>query len=129
MVTSRRRKRWVIPKGKVKQGLLPNASAAREAFEEAGAIGRISNVPLGIYRQSKVHDDGVIDLIRITAFAMEVSSVIPVWPEMRSRRRKWMTAGEAILKVRDRELRALLQTFVDQMAASPAHGHAGDEKG
>ena len=52
LVTSRTRKRWVLPKGKIKPGVLPQASAAREAYEEAGIIGVVSNTPLGTYRQS-----------------------------------------------------------------------------
>lgn len=118
-MTSRRRKRWVLPKGKIKQGLLPSASAAREAFEEAGVIGEISATPLGSYRQSKVHDDGIVDLIRITAFAMHVSSAIPIWPEMGTRKRKWMSIAEAMSKVADRELRALLEHFQASLAERP----------
>jgi 8-oxo-dGTP pyrophosphatase MutT (NUDIX family) len=40
IVTTRQSKRWIIPKGWPIKGLTPSKSAAREAFEEAGVIGR-----------------------------------------------------------------------------------------
>src|SRR3712207_8177674 len=39
LVTTRGRKRWMIPKGWPIPGLEPHESAAREAFEEAGLVG------------------------------------------------------------------------------------------
>jgi ADP-ribose pyrophosphatase YjhB (NUDIX family) len=41
LVTTRRSKRWIIPKGWPIKGLRPAKSAAREAFEEAGVRGKI----------------------------------------------------------------------------------------
>jgi 8-oxo-dGTP pyrophosphatase MutT (NUDIX family) len=40
LVTSRETRRWIIPKGWQKRGKSPHGSAAREAFEEAGVVGR-----------------------------------------------------------------------------------------
>ena len=39
IVTTRRTRRWIIPKGWPIHGLTPAKSAAREAFEEAGVRG------------------------------------------------------------------------------------------
>jgi 8-oxo-dGTP pyrophosphatase MutT (NUDIX family) len=36
LVTSRGSRRWIIPKGWPKRGILPHDTAAKEAFEEAG---------------------------------------------------------------------------------------------
>src|SRR5215831_813090 len=46
LVTSRETRRWIIPNGWPKKGKLPHHSAAREAFEEAGVVGRLLNAPL-----------------------------------------------------------------------------------
>ncbi|WP_176594236.1 NUDIX domain-containing protein [Sphingobium sp. EM0848] len=53
LVTSKRSGRWVLLKGEVKRDMLPDASAAREAFEEGGVLGSISGRPVATYRQIK----------------------------------------------------------------------------
>ena len=48
LVTARkRRKRWVLPKGRVKRGEPPRTAALRECREEAGVTGRVVE-PAGI---------------------------------------------------------------------------------
>ena len=44
LITSRETQRWIVPKGWPSPGLAPHESAAREALEEAGIVGRISSV-------------------------------------------------------------------------------------
>ena len=46
LVTTRRTGRWILPKGWPIDGLTPQKSAAREAWEEAGVIGRPDAQPL-----------------------------------------------------------------------------------
>nr|WP_302847254.1 NUDIX hydrolase [Sphingomonas sp. OK281] len=111
LVTSRKRSRWVLPKGKVKRGMPAHQSAAREAFEEAGVVGTISAVPVGTYRQVKTDEDGQAKMIAIRAFPMLVRQENVSWPEMRQRERRWMPINAAIEAVKNGELRALLITF------------------
>lgn len=111
LVTSRRRGRWVLPKGKVKQGMLPHRSAKQEAFEEAGVLGEIETVPVGSYRQRKVSADGKDIEVAVQAFAMRVTDEQRSWPEMRERKRSWMPLADAIQTIRDAEIRSLLATF------------------
>jgi hypothetical protein len=40
LVTSRNTRRWIIPKGWPQSGTPPHRAAAREAFEEAGVVGK-----------------------------------------------------------------------------------------
>lgn len=63
----------MLPKGKVKRGHLPHASAAQEAFEEAGVFGAISHIALGTYRQMKFDADGQARPITVRAFPMLVT--------------------------------------------------------
>ncbi len=52
LVRSRGGNRWTFPKGTVEPtDVSPAAAAAREALEEAGAVGVIDPVPLGVYRK------------------------------------------------------------------------------
>lgn len=115
LVTSRRRSRWVLPKGKIKRGISAHRSAAREAFEEAGVIGLISAIPLGTYRQGKTHDTGEVETVTVRAFPMLVTEEIARWPEMQFRQRRWMPIAAAIQAVKNDELRALLATFAKDL--------------
>ncbi|WP_176594114.1 NUDIX hydrolase [Sphingobium sp. EM0848] len=111
LVSSRRSGRWVLPKGANKRGLRPYQSAAREAFEEAGALGVISAFEIGTYRQHKIQRNGNSVPIYVTAYPLSVQSVLQSWPEMSLRRRRWMTIGDAAIAVRDTEISAVLHAF------------------
>src|SRR5580700_8279053 len=58
LLTSRQTKRWIIPKGWPMRGKTPHASAAREAFEEAGVIGQVAKRPIGSYSYVKGLEGG-----------------------------------------------------------------------
>ncbi|MEL7345614.1 MAG: NUDIX hydrolase, partial [Pseudomonadota bacterium] len=53
LVTSRRTKRWILPKGWPLHGATPAKAATREAWEEAGARGKARPICLGIYSYLK----------------------------------------------------------------------------
>lgn len=87
----------------------------REAFEEAGVIGTISLAPVGEYQQEKrEQSDGSVRSITIRTFALAVSSEVLVWPEMRTRERRWFTAASAIDAIADDSLRAVVAHFVEE---------------
>jgi hypothetical protein len=53
LVSKKRSKKWGIPKGKVNASLSFGETAAKEAFEEAGVIGRVSSNSIGMFRAKK----------------------------------------------------------------------------
>ncbi len=53
LVTSIRRKNWIIPKGFIEYHLTPFQSAKKEAFEEAGVRGGNATKILGSYTVKK----------------------------------------------------------------------------
>lgn len=108
LVTSRRSRRWIIPKGKIKPRTSPSRSAQHEAFEEAGVLGRIGSEPAGTYRQG---DAGIGTSLLVQAFALEVTDELPVWDEMHLRKRRWFKLKGALRAVDDPEIRALLREF------------------
>jgi 8-oxo-dGTP pyrophosphatase MutT (NUDIX family) len=119
LVTSRRTRRWIIPKGKVRPRTLPSRSAEREAFEEAGVLGRIGKQPIGTYRQGDaLAADPEEGIILVQAFALAVTDELPVWDEMHLRKRRWFKLKNALRAVRDTELRALLRAFEQHYRAS-----------
>jgi 8-oxo-dGTP pyrophosphatase MutT (NUDIX family) len=103
LITSRRRKRWVLPKGVVPWQMTPGDSAAKEAWEEAGIWGKISAMPLGCYEDQKWGLPA-----RIEVYPLAVEYTLEIWPEVRFRRRKWFSLTKAIKRVERIELQELL---------------------
>ncbi len=111
LVTSRRTKRWVIPKGWPVDGATPSEAAAREAWEEAGLEGRVDDVCLGIYSYQKVlGSDGELPCV-VAVFPMKVKKRHRTWPEAEERRRKWVTAKKAVTLIDSPELRRIIKDF------------------
>ena len=95
LVTSRRHKHWVIPKGIVEPQLSPRASASQEAWEEAGLHGCILPDSVGCFSYKKW--GGVC---RVEVFLMAVEELDDQWPEASMRTRKWFPLREAISRVK-----------------------------
>jgi 8-oxo-dGTP pyrophosphatase MutT (NUDIX family) len=108
LVTSRDTGRWVLPKGWPINGLTPEAAAAREAWEEAGAEGKISPAALGSYGYDKVLPDLKTLPCQVTVFPMRIQTMKATFPERKERRRKWFSADRAAHMVAEADLRALL---------------------
>lgn len=115
LITSRDTGRWVIPKGWPIDGLAPAASAAREAWEEAGVTGIAAPDPLGLYGYDKVLGPDASLACAVSVFALRVAELAAKFPERKERRRKWFSAAKAARKVAEPELRALFET----LAADP----------
>lgn len=63
LVTSRTRRRWVIPKGKIDPGHTAADAARIEAWEGAGLIGVVGRVPLGSYEYAKCERSHVVSVL------------------------------------------------------------------
>jgi len=111
LVTSRRTRRWVIPKGNKPLGKTPHRAAAAEAEEEAGVQGTIGTVPLGSYRYRKHRANAPARVIDVDVFPLAVDRQLPRWKESRERERRWFSAAEAATLVGERDLRALIRAF------------------
>ncbi|MCI0754812.1 NUDIX hydrolase, partial [Teichococcus vastitatis] len=109
LVTSRETHRWVIPKGWAEEDLTPSGLAAKEAFEEAGAIGEITAEPVGCYSYSKRLKDGSHVTCDVEVFRMTVERLLPEWPERGQRERQWFTPERAAEQVAEAELIDLLR--------------------
>lgn len=111
LITSRSGRRWVLPKGIVEPGMTAPASAAKEAREEAGIGGAVSERSLGSYRQDKWGGT-----CRIEVFPMRVTSESEDWPEATIRRREWLPLSAAIERVKGKKLRRILQSLPERLA-------------
>ncbi|MGB5260302.1 MAG: NUDIX hydrolase [Gammaproteobacteria bacterium] len=107
MVTSTKKKRWVIPKGVKERHLSAKKSALKEAWEEAGIRGKISRPPIGAYRYRKW---GGVCTVQV--YAMEVSKVFRHWEES-FRDRKWFTHREALQCIKGKDLQRIVRQLPD----------------
>lgn len=111
LITSRRRGRWIVPKGWPMQGHTPLAAASREAFEEAGIIGDMSSAPVTSYRYMKFLDDGSQVACRVAVFGMKVRGTLSHWREKGQRQRRWFSLEAAADKLDDVELAMFVRTL------------------
>jgi len=111
LVSSRETVRWVLPKGWPMKGLKPHKTAAREALEEAGILGKVAKTSLGDYSYAKRLEDGSVQMCRVEVFALEVEQERNSWPEKDERTRKWFAVADAAEAVEESELREAILKF------------------
>lgn len=92
LVTSRRTRRWILPKGSVGKLTRP-AAAAREAWEEAGVTGIIETKPLGRYHSWRVRKEQS-GWVEVEAYWLAVTAQADEWPEQNERQRRWFAPDE-----------------------------------
>ena len=87
--------KWTFPKGRINPSMSAKQSAIEEAWEEAGAKGRIAEKHFGSYLDTKraLGHDARTREVRIYAFLLEVNSTVV--PEEPGRKPTWFTAREA----------------------------------
>lgn len=121
LVTSLRRRRWILPKGNVDPSLTPALSAAKEAIEEAGVAGMITSTDVGSYIHDKRGVDGSSDPTSVRVFPLAVSAEAEDWPERSKRERRWFPIQAAVRMVDEPELELILALFArDQHARAVA---------
>ncbi|MET1110425.1 MAG: NUDIX hydrolase [Allosphingosinicella sp.] len=109
LITSRDTRRWVVPRGNPIAGKSAIASAAQEAFEEAGISGLVEPEPLGRYRYDKRRRDGTSVEAEVLLFLMGVQKLAKHWPEMGQRERRWFEVEEAAGAVHESDLAELIR--------------------
>jgi 8-oxo-dGTP pyrophosphatase MutT (NUDIX family) len=113
LITSRSRKRWIIPKGLVEPDLTPAESAVQEAWEEAGLAGQVSKRSLGQYEYEKW--GGVC---RVEVFLLRVEKLFTYWPEANFRDREWVTIEEAARRVDEGGLKEIIRGLAEELPGS-----------
>lgn len=113
LITSRRRGRWIVPKGWPMADRQPCLVAAMEAFEEAGVIGEVEPNPIGRYDYMKEGGDGSSQRVCVTLFGLSVVGTLTNWPERGQRKRRWFGLAEAAETVDDRSLIPLIRAIRD----------------
>lgn len=111
LITSRETRRWVIPKGWPIRGLRPRDVAAREAFEEAGLVGKIvGKRAIGSYHYSKRLPENRTMLCRVKVFLLSVDRQLDIWPEKEQRDWRWADPTKAAQMVDEGGLAEILRS-------------------
>jgi 8-oxo-dGTP pyrophosphatase MutT (NUDIX family) len=118
LMTTRGRKRWMIPKGWPIRGLKPHESAAREAFEEAGLVGHIHAEAIGSFGYVKRLRLGLKVRCTVEVFPLHVDHQRRFWLEQGERETKWFSLTKAASRVSEPGLKRILLHF-DPLRQSP----------
>jgi 8-oxo-dGTP pyrophosphatase MutT (NUDIX family) len=108
LITSRRARRWIIPKGLLEEGLSPSELALKEAYEEAGITGNISHRSLGMYKYEKWNG-----ICRVEVYSLFVTNILDRWPEDTFRFRQWFDFSDVAQLIENNELRQLISGFIN----------------
>jgi len=93
--------KWTFPKGRIEPSLSASESAAREAWEEAGARGRIEHQHFALYTDIKRtlgHDNHTREIM-IASFLLEVHAAVK--PQESDRNPTWFSPEQARKRLRD----------------------------
>ena len=113
LITTRKSKRWSVPRGWPIDGLTSPETAAQEAWEEAGVRGEIETKPLGEFTYLKsMKSNGPTKRLSAMIYALRLSDLKDDYPEAGQRERKWCSPREAAELVREPELCDILRRFV-----------------
>jgi len=119
LLTSRETHRWVIPKGWPMKGLKPPKVAAREAFEEAGLVGRIIDKrPIGVFHYEKRLPKHQV-LCEVWVFLLRVNHQRDNWPEKGQRETRWFDPSEAASLVDEGGLAEVIRYAFASNALTP----------
>lgn len=110
LITSIRKKKWIVPKGYVEFNLHPFESAKKEAYEEAGITGTNETIELGFYKKEK--STGVIS---VRVYSMEVLKILEDFPEKKLRKRKWYSLEDAIITVGIPEVSEMIKSLPNKI--------------
>ncbi len=105
VITSRRKRRWVVPKGVKEPDLSAQDSAAKEALEEAGIEGDVFPASIGSYEYEKWGGT-----CHVEVYGMEVKKVYEDWLES-FRDRQWVPLEEAVARLGEEDLKAIVQSL------------------
>jgi uncharacterized protein Yka (UPF0111/DUF47 family)/8-oxo-dGTP pyrophosphatase MutT (NUDIX family) len=108
LITSKERRRWVIPKGNPIPSMMNYETAAREAFEEAGVEGGIAPEAIGSFRYMKRRRSGQEVPALVTVYPMLVTRQFRRWPERGQRELRWFPPEAAAEAVEEPELKDII---------------------
>lgn len=111
LISSLGTKRWILPKGWPMAGRTLAEAALQEAWEEAGVKGTVSEQAIGAYSYQKLVKGGIPVTCRCEVFRVQVHTLADDFPEQGRRKREWVPATDAVARVAEPELKAMLSSL------------------
>jgi 8-oxo-dGTP pyrophosphatase MutT (NUDIX family) len=111
LVTTRRSGRWIVPKGRAKNGCTPARTAKMEAFEEAGVVGAIARKAIGSFEMKSRFAGPRVKASQVSVFPLAVHRQNKSWKEDGQRHRRWLSIKQAVRTVHPEGLGDLLRVF------------------
>lgn len=104
---------WIIPKGKLEPDMTPAYSAAKEAYEEAGILGDVSQESIGSYCYVKSRNNLSH---QVHLYPFEITKILPEanWLERKQRQRQLVGSEEAFSMICLPQLTEVLRAFVQK---------------
>jgi len=98
---------------------MPSKSAAREAYEEAGARGKIGSRPIGTFSYKKAANGaGAETNCEVKVFPLLVKRQSADWPEFEQRVTQWVDAEKAVSLIGEPELKSIVAKFARREGAA-----------
>jgi 8-oxo-dGTP pyrophosphatase MutT (NUDIX family) len=85
-------------------------SAAKEAWEEAGLLGKVCSESIGTYEYYK---SGFT--CQVEVFLLPVETVLENWPESSKRKRQWVNIPKAVKRVHEPELKLIIADLSNKL--------------
>ena len=104
LITTRKKRRWSVPKGWPIKRCAPFETAATEAYEEAGVRGAVDRKQIGQFKKRRTKKKRSV-LCAVGIFPLQVKLTQQNWPEKLERSRIWVAPREAARLVNKRGLR------------------------
>jgi 8-oxo-dGTP pyrophosphatase MutT (NUDIX family) len=113
LITTRKKRRWSVPKGWPIKHNSPQQTAATEAYEEAGVHGAIGNRRIGQFRKRRLKKDRPV-MCDVQIYPLEVTHQQDNWPEKHERSRIWVAPRKAAKLVKKAGLRRAIKSLHQQ---------------
>ena len=113
LVTTRRALRWILPKGQLRKHAGNAQAAARNARNEAGIVGRISERPIGRYLFWKCRKMS-FELVSVEVYPLDVTCQLARWRDRGRRERRWLAPEKAARMVLEPGLKKILRSLTTE---------------
>jgi 8-oxo-dGTP pyrophosphatase MutT (NUDIX family) len=112
LITTRKKRRWSVPKGWPIKRKSPQQTAATEAYEEAGVHGAIGISRIGQFRKRRLKKRQPV-ICEVQIFPLAVTRQQETWPERHERSRVWVAPRKAAKLVKKSGLRRAIKSYQD----------------
>jgi 8-oxo-dGTP pyrophosphatase MutT (NUDIX family) len=112
LITTRKKRRWSVPKGWPIRRNTPQQTAATEAYEEAGVHGAVGIRHIGQFRKRRLKKEKPV-MCDVQIYPLEVTRQQENWPEKHERKRIWVAPRKASKLVKKAGLRRAIKSYQD----------------